>query len=159
MNRSTRIITAAFTIAWLLPGFVYAQHVPTLSVNGDLVTIDADIAWHDNSVPGIVVVQGTPLTQPNIVASSDGSSPIILKMPEGTHTISALGFPADRANPQRTFATLSAVVLPPDRQQVINSAYAKLFQSRDNFIAASSEIVALAPTPAEVATALSFLTP
>lgn len=131
----------------LLASTAIGQHVPSLTVSGDVVTIDADIAWH-GSIGGVELLQGTELSSHGVYASADGASPIVLRLPAGSHAITALGFPANRLQPVRTPATLMAAVVPPQRQEQINAALANMLAARDAFLA-------LAPTAQEVADALT----
>lgn len=143
------IIAAVFGVVfWVMATVIAtAQHVPSLTVEGDRVTIDADFAWHHPDLAGVEIIQGVPLQHPSVVASSDGASPIVLKMPPGSHEITTLGFPADRMNPDRGQQTLTAIVSAPTRQQQINELYATYLGTRDR-------IIAIAPTTAEVLKAL-----
>lgn len=132
---------------WAFALSAFAQQSPSVSVSGNLVTISADLAWHDPDLEGVEVIQGTPLSSPSVFASTDGASPIVLRMPPGTHTIDALGFPADRMNPQREYLTLPAVVEVPSRQDRLNELYATYLEARD-------KILELSPTRAEAIEAI-----
>jgi hypothetical protein len=135
-------------LLWIcLLGRAVAQEAPTLTVTGNEVTIAADIAWHNPDLNGVEIVQGTPLQHPSVIASSDGASPIILRMPAGTHEITALGYPADRMKPIREQATLAADIAAATRQQQISELYATYLSTRD-------QIIAMSPTTAEAINAI-----
>lgn len=142
------IRTALLTCGLLASAVVAdAQHVPSLTVTGNEVTIDANFAVYNSNLQGVEIVQGTELSHPSVVASNNFTDPIILRMPPGTHEITAFGFPADPMQPERDEQTLTAVVEAPTRQQQINALYAKYLAARD-------EIIAMTPTTAEAVNAL-----
>lgn len=146
------------TLSWLtfalFGAAAWSQHTPSvLTPSAELhpgveIAIDADVLWHDPNLQGVEVVAGTVLMHDSIVASSDGSSPIVLRLPAGTHSIDALGFPADRMNPQRLHKVLSLAVVETGRQEQVTAALAEMFAARDRFLA-------LTPTAQEVADALT----
>ncbi len=80
--------------------FLPQTHVPSLSVSGSVVTIDADVAWITAAPPefgngssdmiqdGTVLQAGLPLCS----ASYDGERPIVWSLPPGDYQIHAFGF-------------------------------------------------------------------
>ena len=129
---------------------------PTANVVGDLVTINADIAWFvDPLPPGAALIQGTRLAgQDSLAASSDGVGPIIWRLPPGSYNITAFGYPIDRLNPQRIEAVLPIVVNPPDRSTLIRGALLQYSASVYQTQLAKQELITLAPTLAEIRTAI-----
>jgi len=129
---------------------------PTANVVGDLVTINADIAWFVEPLPpGAALIQGTTLAGvPSLAASSDGVGPIVWRLPPGTYTITAFGYPVDRLNPQRIEGALSVTVDPPDRATLIRGALLQYSASVYQTQLAKQELITLAPTLAEIRTAI-----
>lgn len=141
-------------VALLFASTALGQHVPSLTVAGRTVTIDADIAWFDTLPDGFELLKGTTLSSPGILASSDGESPIVFRAPAGTYNISAFGFPADRKKPVREFKSLTAS-LTPTRQDNINWTYANVVTARDQYIVAAKALTDLTPTTQEIIAALN----
>ena len=78
-------------------------HTPSATVSGDIVTVDADIAFLPDGTTGPTLLGGVELnTDPLLAASSDGTSPIQWRLPPGQYDITAYGFPDDRLNPIRS---------------------------------------------------------
>ena len=129
---------------------------PTANVAGDIVTINADIAWFAQPLPpGSALIQGTRLGgQDSLAASSDGVEPIIWRLPPGSYNITAFGYPVDRMNPVRIEAVLPIVVNPPDRATLIRGALLQYSASVYQTQLAKEELVQLAPTLAEIRAAI-----
>lgn len=135
----------------------YSQtHMPSLVVDENIVTIDADIIALDGAIDisTIELLEGTVLSAPSVFASSDGVSPIVLKMPVGVHSISAWGFPEDRMFPERNYIVLSATINAPTREQLIVSAYKELLKIRAEWNSMIVSINELNPTKQETRDAL-----
>ena len=129
---------------------------PTANVVGDLVTIDADIAWFIDPMPvGAALIQGTRLAgQDSLAASSDGVGPIIWRLPPGSYSINAFGFPLDRVNPVRIEQVLPIVVDAPSRATLIRGALLQYSASVYQTELTKAELITLAPTLAEIRTAI-----
>lgn len=147
------MVRHVLAVWFLLASFAYAQtHTPSLTVDGAIVTVDADVMWFDGSqdITGFELREGTYLTSQRIAASTDGSAPIIWSLPSGSYTVTAHGFPDDPANPDRTVATLVADVLPPTRTELIASAVLDFFTHRNGLKDANDRLETLAPTLQEL---------
>lgn len=135
-------------------------HTPSVAVQGDIVTVDADIAMVVDSGPATVageLISGVPLLSAagTFAASDDGVSPIVWKLPPGEYLITAYGFPEDRLNPIRNVVTLTANVSTPDRGQQIAEALQQLTLALFDAGKARQELDTLNPTRQELIDALS----
>ena len=137
----------------LLTAIANAQtHTPTHTVDGQRVTIDADIVFWSASqnMTGFSLIQGVPLMAPTQAASVDGVSPIIWEIPPGTYQLTAYGFPDDRENPQRTSAVLDIVVNAPTRIEDIRIALTAWLNSLNDVYLARANLQTLNPTRQEL---------
>lgn len=123
-------------------------------VQGDLVTLDGSIAWHDAGIDSLVV-QGSTLGLPGIYSSAGGGDPIKLRMPPGTHEITVLGFP-DAGTNLRASVVQSVTIGEPTRVAQLVEAYRRLFAAQDAWRAAHEAIEAIKPTRDEVIEALGI---
>ena len=145
--------------------FVIQTHTPTATVNGDVVTVAADFAYIDNAVGTAVVIpvaitQGTILADDNnMLASSDGTSPITWQLSPGTYKVTAFGYPDDRMSPMRTMVVLDVTIGSPTRQQQITDAVRAYSLATYDAAQALSELRTLKPTRAELLAALRPQTP
>ncbi len=127
-------------------------HVPTATVSGDIVTVNADFAYLD--VEPLEVVQGTILTDTSLIASKDGKLPVSWRLPPGTYSITAFGFPDNRMLPNRNKAILTVTVENPTRQKQITDALQRFSLANIEAEVAREEIKTLKPTRAEISAAL-----
>ncbi len=139
----------------LFVSLLTVQALPTATVTGDVVTINADIAWIEPASGTAVVVpiatpQGTILIDPTMLASSDGISPVAWQLSPGNYKVTAFSYPTDRMNPQRTEVTLDVVIASPTRQQQIRAALQQLTLAKADVSEALAELAALKPTKAEL---------
>ncbi len=139
----------------LFASLLTVQALPTATVTGDVVTINADIAWIEPASGTAVVVpletvQGTILIDPTMLASNDGIGPVAWRLSPGNYKVTAFSYPADRLNPQRTEVTLDVVIASPTRQQQIRTALQKLTLAKVDAAEALNELAALKPTKAEL---------
>lgn len=131
-------------------------HTPSATVSGDVVTIDADIAWLPDGTTGAQLLAGVELnTDPLLAASSDGVSPIQWRLPPGQYDITAYGFPDDRLNPIRNVATLTVTIQAPDRSDQIAAALQKLTLALFYAGQARADLQTLNPTRQEILDALT----
>ena len=142
--------------------FIVQTHVPTATVNGDVVTVSADFAYVDPAVGTSVVVpvsvvEGTVLVDRTMLASNDGVKPIAWQLPPGDYKVTAFGYPDNRLSPMRTKVVLDVTVLSPSRQQQIVDALKQYAISSADTAEAVAAIKTLKPTKAELAAA--FTTP
>lgn len=134
-------------------------HTPSATVSGDIVTVDADIAFlPDASAAGVsaTLLAGTELvSSPNVAASTDGASPIQWRLPPGQYDITAYGFPDDRVNPVRNVAILTVTIQAPDRSDAIAAALKKLTLALFDAGKAQADLQTLNPTRQELIDALT----
>lgn len=145
----------------LLAAALPQVHIPTLTVDGSRVIVDADIAWitAPDPVDGVEVLQGSIFSGASagsgMAASHDGRSPIIWRLPPGEYTVRAYGFPDDRLNPQRTSVDLVAVVTQSDRRRQIRESLNRLTLALFDVASARDALQQLNPTRAEIQDALT----
>ena len=129
--------------------------LPTATITGDIVTVNADIAWVESVVAGTVVKpvsipQGTILIDSTMLASSDGNLPVAWKLLPGTYKVTAFSYPANRFIPVRTEVLLDVVIASPTRQQDIRAALQKLTEAKADVGDAKVALDVLKPTKAEL---------
>lgn len=143
-------------------------HVPTATVEGDIVTVNGDFAAID-TIGQAKVIEGVPLVvnygdlNPavppvpgyNLTASSDGIAPVKWQLPPGTYEITAFGYPDDRKFPMRNKAILTVIIADPTRAEQIKSAYQRFSEANADAATAKKAIKDLKPTKAETAAALA----
>jgi hypothetical protein len=71
-----------------------SSHIPSLMVSGSIVTVDANVAILSASVEEYELVSGIALfgSEGNIASSTGALSPIVFRLPSGTHDIVTFGF-------------------------------------------------------------------
>jgi hypothetical protein len=141
------------TMALLYPDV----HIPTATVSGDVVTVNADFAYLDLPDSGVSVgiVQGVQLVgDPAILSSTDGKLPVVWRLPPGTYSITAFGYPDNRLLPNRNKVILTVTVENPTRQQQIADALQRFSVANVEAEMAREEIKTLKPTRAEISAAL-----
>lgn len=132
---------------------------PTIEQDGDIVTIHADIAWIEGTLPpNAQTISGTVLSgRENMLASIDGVSPIVWSLPPGDYTVKAYGYPLDRMDPLRAEQTFVLTVLIPDRLQRLSRLLLEFSQRLYQYEAVRAEIVAMSPTRQELSNVLSVV--
>ena len=130
--------------------------LPTATITGDVVSVNADIAWVESVVAGTVVKpvaipQGTMLAgDQTLIASSDGKLPVAWKLLPGSYKVTAFSYPANRFIPIRTEVILDVVIASPTRQQDIRAAFQKLTEAKADVGDAKAALDILKPTKAEL---------
>lgn len=140
-------------LAILIPVLLIDAHVPTATVSGDVVTVSADFAFLD--IDPLEVVQGVPLYDTSLLASTDGALPVSWRLAPGTYQITAFGYPDKRSAPNRNRVVLTVTIDNPTRQQQIKDAIQRFSIANIEAQHARDEIRALQPTRAEISAALS----
>lgn len=125
---------------------------PTVEQSDNIITLHADIAWFEGSLPeGSKSLSGTTLAgNDTLRASSDGVSPIVWSLPPGNYTIKAYGYPINRMDPLRASATFEVTVVAPDRVQRLAKLLLEFSQRLYQYEAVKSEIITMAPTKEEL---------
>lgn len=146
------------TLLMLMASVLIQQQTPTATVNGDVVTVAADIAWIDPAagqsvVQPLATVQGTILIGPTMLASRDGVEPVAWKLPPGSYKVTAFGYPSNRSIPVRKEIVLDIVISNPTRPKLIRDALQKYTEARTEAAIALTELNALKPTKDELRTA------
>ncbi len=137
------------TIAITLP---QDAHIPTITVSGDIVTIEGNFAWIANQPADstFALVAGTPLisNDGSLSSSYDASEPMQWRLSPGVWEFTAMGYPDNYASPNRNVATLTATIEAPDRIAQLRDILSRLTISR-------AELQQFSPTRAEILSALS----
>lgn len=125
---------------------------PTIEQAGSKITLHADIAWFEGSLPeDAKCLSGTVLSgRDTLRASPDGSSPIVWSLPPGEYTIKAYGYPVDRMDPMRSSATFAVSIVSPDRIQRLTTLLLEFSQRLYQYEMVRAEIFELAPTREEL---------
>lgn len=157
MNPFRYLATTAILWVLVIATCNAQSHTPKSPVvDGDTVTIDGSICWHDANIAS-KIAQGSTLSLPGIYANGGGRDSIKIKMPPGTHTLTVLGFPDNPEGSTRKAVTQQVTVGAPTRKSILVDTYRMLEQGKNLWREANEKIDTLAPTRAEVIEALQFL--
>lgn len=153
MDKIKQVFGAVLVALTLAASTFAQQHTPADPVvQGDTVTIDGSICWHDAGIDSMVM-QGSTMGLPGIYSTAGGTDPIRLRMPPGTHTITVLGYP-DAGTNLRASIEQTVTIGQPTRVAQLVEAYRRLFSAQEAWRAAHTAIESIAPTREEVIEAL-----
>ena len=136
-------------LALTLCGTVAAQdaHVPTITVTGRIVEVDANIAWVSVTPAGgeVRLVTGVELVgDVTLAANNDTAERVRWELSPGVWEITALGHPDDPANPDRQQQVFPVTIASPTRTDDIRDAVLQLLTAQlqlDQLNATRAEII------------------